>query len=229
MVRVIGIIRSIAETYEINLVEFNGFKKERDTSRVKFILLRGMEDLPDNLSGLIGSFLGATTFNSNWKTPEKLDDKLKRLHLVVKEAKDRGKEVIFIAVSAGAALAMAYTLKNPDNVRHIYSLSGLLNPNLKKMDLSHLTSTSSSFNEVATYLTAELTPETIKRLHLSDKVSAYSSPKGKDSVVPFEATQPDWVKIKRYIGSANHAPTIARILIYDIRSQLNQAAKAKFD
>ena len=217
-------------------IESDNLFEEKDHKQVELILLRGMEDLPDTVSGIIANSLGARPFNSNWfdKPKEDLRTKLHRLDQVVDEARNNGKQVIFIGVSAGAALAMAYMIENPNKIRHVFSLSGLLNIDLKTQDLTHLTKASSSFKEIAEFLDKKLTPKVKNRLHLPDKVSAYSSPEGKDTTVPYSAAQPAWLKKEnqRFIGNANNAPdhasAIAQTLLVNIRNQLDQLSEAKF-
>jgi len=216
-------------------IESDNLFEEKDHKQLELILLRGMEDLPDAVIGVIGRSLGAIPFNSNWfDEKENLSTKLHRLDQIVDEAKNSGKQVIFIGVSAGAALAMAYMIENPDKIRHVFSLSGLLNIDLKTQDLTHLTKASSSFKEIAEFLDKKLTPKVKNRLHLPDKVSAYSSPEGKDTTVPYSAAQPAWLKKEnqRFIGNANNAPdhasAIAQTLLVNIRNQLDQLSEAKF-
>lgn len=236
------------------MVEVEGHKllsfvdrKEKPGSQVGFVLIRGMEDLPDSISGVIAKGLNTEAFNSRWKNNESLDKKVERLEEMVDNIRDQGKQVVLLGVSAGAGLAMVYTLRYPDKVRHIYSFSGLLDPDLNKMNLEHLTSTSSSFKEMAEELTDRLTPETRERLHLSEKVTAYASYVNKDfkgdfpltadgrklpndGIVPLVASQPEWVKRVnvKSVGKASHAIGIAKAL-FDVKKDLRIVEKAKFD
>lgn len=161
-----------------------------------------------------------------------MDEKARRLDIVVQEAIDGGKQPLVVAVSAGAALMMAYLL-TPEyhhKIRHGYSVSGLLNPDLNSLDLSHLTTTSPGFEQVARFLTKNLTQEVIEALHLPEKISAYNSPD--DTVVPQQASHPSWIKNENFhnIGRGDHLESIARALIPDIVSQVRELKQnARFD
>ena len=60
-------------------------------SKVQFILLRGLEDLPDSLSATISLSLGVEPFNSNWFDKENLKTKLYRLNNEVDKVLRQGK------------------------------------------------------------------------------------------------------------------------------------------
>lgn len=204
-------------------------------SKVHFILLRGLEDLPDSISATISLSLGVKPFNSNWfDKREHFKTKLLRLNNDVDAALKQDKIIYFIGVSAGASLAMAYFLHYPKKVSFIYSVCGLLDPDLRRLKLTRFIKISHSFNQTAKYLTAHLTPKNIQKYNLADKVSAYSSTK--DDLVPLKASEPSWVTIKkrvkvqhrlprlsrffRWLHLTNHVSTITDILLEDINEQI---------
>jgi len=203
-------------------------------SKVHFFLLRGLEDLPDSISATISLSLGVKPFNSNWfDKKEHFKTKLLRLNNDVDAALKEDKIIYFIGVSAGASLAMAYFLHYPKKVSFIYSVCGLLNPNLHRLKLTRFIKMSHSFHQTARYLTSHLTPKNIEKYNLADKVSAYSSTK--DDLVPLKASEPSWVTIKkrikvqhrrprlnrlfRWLHLTNHVSTITDILLEDIKKQ----------
>lgn len=171
-------------------------------------------------------------FDPRWRTDEDLDEKFRRLDDVVQNAIDEGKQPILFGLSAGAAAMIAYMLmpEHHHKIRHGFSVSGLLNPDLNNLDLSHLTSTSPGFKQVAEYLTEHLTPEVIQALHLPEKISAYNSPD--DTVVPQQASHPSWIKNENYhdVGRGDHLESVVRALIPDIVGQVRELKhSAKFD
>lgn len=200
---------------------------EKDQSQVKVILIRGLEDLNEATTKLLGTISKTDIFNPQWRTDESLVDKASRLDGLVQSALNEGKQPIVIGISAGAAMMEAYMLMYPDKIRHGYSLSGLLNPNFNEINLDHLTSTSPGFKQVAEYLTDNLTPEAIKRLQLPLKISAYNSPD--DTIVPLAASHPSWLKNFRSVGRGDHLESIIRALAGDIRRQASQFAHADFN
>lgn len=230
-------------------------KKNKKRNKMGFILLGGMEDLEEKQGQWVASKFGAWFFDSEWRGAEDLEAKIGRLNSQVDEMIASGKQVIFFGISAGAGLAVAYTLRYPEKVRYIFSLSGLLDPNLKRMDLSHLTNESSSFREMAEYLTEELTPEAIARVRLPEKVSAYSAyvddsykgdlpdlPDGtrlsSDGVVPLIASLPSWVKernirtvgrVDNVVGKYAHLIGIGKAMMTDVRDQLKIIEEGDFD
>lgn len=212
---------------------------ESDHSHVALILLRGVEDLPDNISGWIAGSLDATPFNSDWKNPENFDQKLRRLNDLVDQEKVSGKEIIFIGVSAGGGLGMTYILAHPDIVRHLFSLNGLIDPNLPVNagggHMADLCRDNPSFKEMCDLLTGklhlpdgEVNDAVIERFRLKEIVSTYSSGPG-DEIVPWSVSEPSWVIKKHRVGPGKHAISIARMLVLDLREQLDQLKKARFD
>ena len=69
---------------------------ESDHSHVALILLRGVEDLPDNVSGWIAGSLDATPFNSDWKNPENNDFAIAEEVTVLNEREKRPDIVIYV-------------------------------------------------------------------------------------------------------------------------------------
>lgn len=193
-------------------------------SRFKVILLRGMEDLPDTVSGALGKSLGAVSFNSNWfDKEENLASKLGRLDGEVQKAKDVGQEVVLIGVSAGGGLAKSYILKHPGSITHVYSLLGVLDPKMEDPKIKRLADQSSSFKELVENLQQNLTEENIKPYHLNQRITAYSS-KG-DQTVPTIVSAPPWIETRRVVDHGDHAPTIAKLLLEEMPKQLNILAK----
>lgn len=145
-------------------------REQEKQSRFKFILLRGLEDLPDknskwyrtlgiDVSGSIAKSLGAESFDSNWTQSESLEEKLTRLDVEVQKAKDVGQEVMFIGVSAGGGLAEAYILRHPGSITHVFSLLGVLHPDINDPKIIRLNGLSDSFKEMTTELSQKLTPK----------------------------------------------------------------------
>lgn len=204
--------------------------QEADRNQVEVILIRGLEDLPENVANAIGKAFNIKVFDPRWRTEEGLDEKTERLDLVVQKAIDEGKQPIVIGLSAGAAMMETYMLKYHHKIRHGYSVSGLLNPDLNTMDLSHLTSTSPGFQKVAEYLTEHLTPQVVEALDLPQKISAYNSPD--DTVVPQQASRPSWIRNENYhnVGRGDHLESVFRALVPDIAGQIrNLKQDARFD
>lgn len=211
---------------------------EHDNSNVALILLRGVEDLPDKVSGAIAGSLHATAFDSNWQDKESFREKLNRLDKLVDQTLQIKKEIILIGVSAGGGLGMAYMLEYPQKIRHLFSLDGLVDPNLpvnlNKGKMTELCEDNPSFKEMSELLTGklhlpdgELNQELIKNYHLPDKISTYSS--GADEIVPLAVSEPSWIVNKRRVGEGKHATSIARTLIFDLRHELKPLNEANFD
>lgn len=202
-------------------------KEKRGNSQAGVILIRGLEDLPESASKVMGDLFQMEVFNPQWKTKESLKEKAGRLDKMVQQIRDEGKQPIVIGLSAGAAMMTAYMVMYPNKIRYGYSVSGLLDPNLNKMDLSHLTETSSGFRETAEFLTDNLRPEIIKELKLADKISAYSSPY--DQVVPQAASHPEWIKNFQEIKIGDHLGSIILVLVGDIGKQIEKWNEAKLE
>ena len=90
------------------------FNSKQKTKHLKekfhIILLRGMEDLPDNLTDFIASALDISAFNSDWFEVESFSKKVKRLHLFIRNLPQPNKPIIFIGASAGAGLGLSYLI-----------------------------------------------------------------------------------------------------------------------
>jgi pimeloyl-ACP methyl ester carboxylesterase len=133
-------------------------QKETEKKGPAVILARGMEDLPPWVSGEIAKLLKAEAFNSNWKDAESFDEKLSRFKNMVKKLKEEHGHVVVIGVSAGAGLALALMLEEPDLIDHLYSCSGVLDPNLIEQEeaLKPLTEPNPSFLQMCKHLTEKL-------------------------------------------------------------------------
>lgn len=201
---------------------------EMKQEQASFILVRGMEDLPDTLNQMAGYLLGTEVFNPYWYNPqETVEEKLIRLGQVVDQAKNQEKQVVLVGISAGAALAMAFMLQRPKSIRHLYSLSGVLDPtNQSSPELDHLKK-NKTLREVIEYLDGNLNQGTITRLHLADRITAYYSPG--DKKVPSSIASPDWVGKKKRMGSSGHITTIVRTLIEETRQEVKTVSTASFD
>lgn len=210
---------------------------ERNNSHIQIILLQGMLDI-GLLTPPMAKQINAAPHDPEWYNKKVSFKKmLARLDEEVKVAKENGKEVILVGVSAGGGLGLAYMLLHPDNVSYLFTLDGVVDPDIPKNgkagNLDDLRHRSDSFREMTDFLTEQLRPkavldeELIKRLRLADRISTYSS--NKDEIVPLAASEPSWVKIKRRVGSGIHAISIGRTLLHDIHKQMKPLEKARLD
>lgn len=178
----------------------------------KFILIRGLEDIGDSVSREIGKILGAEAFKSDWyNKKETLSAKLKRLGRMIDKAKDNGQSVVIIGLSAGAGLAESYLLRHPEDLAYIYSLLGVLHPDIHDPNIIKLNKTSSSFREMTHDLYKRLTPQAIHASGLDSKIIAYSSLG--DTVVPYKVESPPWVKTVHVVGKQDHVQAIVKIIL----------------
>jgi esterase/lipase superfamily enzyme len=160
-------------------------------------------------------------FDSKWSSPtENLQTKLNRLQKQVTKSKLTDKEIIFVGISAGAGLAMAYFLKYPKiHIHYLFSLSGVLDPNLNEKkqiyqkQLQYLINKSQSFKELVEFLTDNLTTKVINKLKIPQKVFVYTSRGETDGVVPLAIRVPSWAKHVHDLGPLKHVPAIIKTLI----------------
>ena len=198
---------------------------DKNHTEIEIIIIRGLEDLNENVVDWLAGKLGGRAFDSNWgkrdsKDHESVNDKLTRLNKVVKKAKSENKEVFFVGVSAGATLAVAYMLRyGMDDIRGLFSISGLIYPDMHDPDpvmkekLRILVGKKASFGEVADYVTSEFEKRAYMKAKIAEITGVYYSPN--DDLVPTKAAAPDWM-IKDHIheeGNLNsHILTIGKTL-----------------
>lgn len=166
-----------------------------------------------SLDDKLAKINSAIAFHSDWTSPETFKQKLKRLGQVVESAKQNNQKVIFVGVSAGAALAESWMLLHPhdDTVIHLYSLCGVLDPRLDNPLIDALTGPNPSFSEMVVFLRKNLHQKSITDANLPSKITVFSSKD--DDVVPREASDPPWVKEVVKIGSDNHIVSIVKMLL----------------
>lgn len=198
-------------------------KRSREYYEKNFetILIRGLEDLPDPVTGAIAKYIRIEAFNSEWlDKSEKMEGKIERLDKIVKRAKKEGKEIVFIGVSAGAALALIYMMKHPENkIRYLFSFSGVLDTRLKKGDvkekeqIKRLSEISDAFGESVEYISGKLNDKVIRDLDLKEVVYVYSSSGESDGTVPKKVMLAKWVSHAYDLGPLKHVPAIIKSLI----------------
>ena len=211
---------------------FSNFKDTRD-QRLNIILIRGIEDLPEKTAEELGKIFGLEVFDSRWNTTESLDHKIDRLHRLVTKIIKRNQLPVFIGLSAGASIMMVYELIHPGQINLMYSIGGLLNPDLNSLDLSFLTNDHPGFDYASHYLTKNLNNDVAKKHHLPDKVFSYSSPN--DPIVPLSASCPSWVKNYYSIdlpfdfGTSTHLISIITALKNEILPRISQLHQLSAD
>lgn len=196
--------------------------RERDGRGVRVVIIQGMADLPGWANGLVKKFLGACElYDPRWSNGEGLEKKLKGLERSIGKASCSGGPVVLVGISAGAGLAMEYMLRNPNKIRHLFSVGGVLSPNensykeiTKKVHME-----SPGFKEMTEDLAGRLRePSGINRTRLRNMVTAYSA-KIEDGIVPRETSEPEWARVVR-IGGRGHVRTIGLALLTDVRDKL---------
>ena len=199
------------------------FNSKQKTKHLKekfhIILLRGMEDLPDNLTDFIANNLDIVAFNSNWFENESFPKKLKRLHILLRDLPQPNKQIIFIGASAGAGLGLSYLIKYPSTPIHrLYSLNGVLKPVYTK-NYQRLMEKSHSFSQMSRFLSQHVKYKTIKKYDLKRKVIAFTSGKN-DGLLSKKTIQPYWLDPKNihFVGKLPHTPAIVKALLIDLRS-----------
>ncbi len=200
-------------------------KEHTHRNHFRIILIRGLESIEDNMSLKIGKILGVDTFNSDWYGNEDITAKTSRLDHMVQEGIDLGQKVAIIGISAGAGLGEYYMLRHPHKITLLYSLLGVLQPDIDNPKIVSLSNTSNSFREMTTYLYHHLTPETIYTHHLDTKIIVYSTLG--DKVVPYETQSPAWIKVKKIVGKQNHIQTIIKIMLFALYKRLSLMKLAK--
>lgn len=212
-------------------------KPERGNPHVQIILLQGMLDI-GLLSPPMARQINAAPHDPEWYNKKVSFKKmLARLDEEVKVAKEDGKEVILVGVSAGGGLGLAYMILHPDNVSYLFTLDGVVDPDIPKNgkagNLDDLRKRSPSFRDLTDFLTEQLHPNgeldehLIKSLRLAERISTYSS--NADEIVPLAVSEPSWAKIKRRVGSGIHAVSIGRTLLHDIHEQIKPLERARLD
>lgn len=200
-------------------------------SQAQVIVINGLVDLPKLATKIIAESLKVDTFDPKWKTEISLQQKLNRLNERIQKAKNEDKPIFVVGLSAGALLALIYAMEHPGDICRILSVCGVLNPNgLDPKMRRNFIRDYAGFKQAANYFSPESNQDSanyIKRLHLPAIINAYSSTG--DSFVTLAASRPLWIENHRFVGSADHAPAIARTVVSDIRSQLRQLRSARFD
>lgn len=215
-------------------------KKEKE-SQVEVIMVQGMSDMGSFLNHLAAAHINATAFDPGWtdkkdeETGDNLEKKLGRLGKIIDQAREENKVVVLVGISAGAGLAELLMLKRgiDSGVRHLYSVGGVLSPNLNSPDKKDkekwkvLRKDHMAFTQMIEELYFILKdPEAVRLSGVRDKVTVYKSPE--DEVVTQEALAPDWVKKVKDVNNSTHLGSIVGALVGDIKKKTDMLKKANF-
>jgi pimeloyl-ACP methyl ester carboxylesterase len=188
------------------------------------IIIQGMADLPLWANQLIANLLGGQLFDPRWHDKRRsLAQNIKELKEMVKTVKQNASEVILVGISAGAGLALVYLSQNKDDIAHIYTVGGVLNPDpsQKGEKFADLMATSPAFAQMTRYLHGWFEEEgVVERYNLANKVTAYASgKKGGDGILPDTVLKPSWAKVVE-VGEGDHLESIGQILLGAIRERV---------
>jgi|GEM_PF-6098064 len=199
---------------------------EKEKTGVRVVIVQGMADLPGWANKMMATQLGACRlYDPEWHDQKGLAEKLDGLERAIGEAKCNDGPVVVVGISAGAGLVLEYMLRNPSEIKHLFSVGGVLDPDLKKQRLEHLTRFSVGFREMVESLAKRSKEE---KAVAGRRITAYSAG-DEDKVVPKEALEPKWAgKIVR-VGVRGHVPMIGAVLMTDVKRKLEELQGRSFE
>ena len=193
---------------------------------VRVVIVQGMADLPGWANEMMAKQLGACRlYDPKWKDGKGLEEKLAKLKKTIREADCNNGPVVVVGISAGAGLALEYMLRNPNEIRHLFSVGGVLDPDLEKQRLEHLTRFSVGFREMVESLAKR---SKVEKAVAGRRITAYSAG-DEDKVVPKEALEPKWVKKIVRVEVKGHVPMIGTVLMTDVKRKLEELQGKSFE
>lgn len=206
---------------------------ESDRQGARVVVIQGMADLPGWASEMMLNFLGACElYDPRWSNSEGLEKKLDGLKETIDRANCGEGPVILVGISAGAGLAVEYMLRNKHQVRHLFSVAGVLSPDPKDPKIIRLKSFMGIFRRGFSEMVPDLADRLARlgedeKIQLGKRITAYSA-RIEDGKVPMEASEPSWAKVIK-IGSRGHTRTIGLALMTDVKKKLDEVREGRFE